>query len=41
MFMTVSKDAIGEVPGLQSVETAIGTRRARNRSIGGSLVSRK
>ncbi len=41
MFIAVSSDAIGEVPGLQSVETAIGILNSRNRSMGGSWVSRK
>ena len=40
MFITSSGEVIGEVPGLQSVASAIRTPAARSASIGGSLVSR-
>ena len=40
MFMVSSSEVSGEVPGLQSVATAIGTPCLRNSSIGGFLVSR-
>jgi hypothetical protein len=39
--MAVSSDAIGDVPGLQSVDTAMAICNSRSRSIGGSRVSRK
>lgn len=41
MFIASRIEAIGDVPGLQSVETAICTPSARIFSIGGSRVSRK
>ena len=41
MFIASSKDVMGEVPGLQSVETAIGTPAARKADTGGGCVSRK
>ena len=40
MFSISSSDVAGEVPGLQSVATAIGTPWARIAAIGGSCVSR-
>ena len=40
MFMASSSEVIGEVPGLQSVATAIGTPCFRNSAIGGAFVSR-
>ena len=40
MFMVKSSEVSGEVPGLQSVATAILTPCWRNRAIGGFLVSR-
>ena len=41
MFIVTSSEVSGEVPGLQSVASAIGTPAARRRSIGGSFVSRR
>ena len=41
MFSISSSDVQGEVPGLQSVEIAIGTPCLRSRSTGGSFVSRR
>jgi hypothetical protein len=41
MFIVSSKEVSGEVPGLQSVATAIGTPALRSAWIGGSLVSRR
>ena len=40
MFRTSNGDVSGDVPGLQSVASAIGTPAARNAAIGGSTVSR-
>ncbi len=40
MFMVSSSDVSGEVPGLQSVASAIGTPAALKASIGGRRVSR-
>ena len=40
MFMVSSREVSGEVPGLQSVASAIGTPAARRASIGGTRVSR-
>ncbi len=40
MFITVSSEVKGEVPGLQSVASAIATPAARKASIGGLTVSR-
>jgi len=40
MFSIVRIEVQGEVPGLQSVATAIGTPCRRSRSTGGALVSR-
>ncbi len=40
MFIASSSEVIGEVPGLQSVASAIGTPAARSAATGGSLVSR-
>ena len=40
MLSISSSDVVGEVPGLQSVATAIGTPRARNAASGGNCVSR-
>ena len=39
--MLSCSEAIGEVPGLRSLATAIGTRLTRSSSIGGSFVSRR
>ena len=41
MFSISSSDVHGDVPGLQSVETAIGTPCRRSKSIGGTFVSRR
>ena len=41
MFIAVSSDVSGEIPGLQSVATAIGTSASRNAWTGGSRVSRR
>ena len=41
MFIASRSDAIGDVPGLQSVETAICTPSSRILSIGGSCCSRR
>ena len=41
MFMTSSGEVSGEVPGLQSVASAIGTPCLRSRSMGGTRVSRR
>ena len=40
MFMTSKGDVRGEVPGLQSVASAMGTPAARSASTGGNRVSR-
>jgi hypothetical protein len=40
-FIAASSDGMGEVPGLQSVATAIGTPAARSAEMGGSRVSRR
>ena len=40
MFMVRSSEVSGDVPGLQSVATAIFTPWPRKRSIGGFFVSR-
>src|SRR5688572_13588168 len=40
-FMLSCSDASGELPGLRSLATAIGTRFTRSNSIGGRLVSRR
>ena len=40
MFMVSSSEVSGEVPGLQSVATAMCTPCRRNSSIGGFFVSR-
>ena len=41
MFSISNKDVHGELPGLQSVDTAIGTPWVRSSAIGGTRVSRK
>ena len=41
MFIASSSEVMGEVPGLQSVATAIATPAARNAATGGGVVSRK
>ncbi len=41
MFIVVRIEVVGEVPGLQSVATAIGTPCLRKSSIGGARVSRR
>ena len=40
-FIINGSDVEGDVPGLQSVATAMGTPCARNAAIGGTCVSRK
>ena len=40
MLIISGSDVAGDVPGLQSVAIAIGTRRARSAATGGSRVSR-
>ena len=41
MFIASRIDVIGDVPGLQSVATAIGTPCLRKSSTGGAWVSRR
>ncbi|MCY1558605.1 hypothetical protein D9M68_955560 [compost metagenome] len=41
MFIASSSEVIGEVPGLLSVATAIGTPAARKAATGGGVVSRR
>jgi hypothetical protein len=41
MFIASRIDVSGEVPGLQSVATAIGTPAARSCATGGGVVSRR
>ena len=41
MFIASSREVMGEVPGLQSVDTAIGTPASRNAATGGCTVSRR
>jgi hypothetical protein len=41
MFRIMSGEVIGEVPGLLSVAIAIGTRRRRRLSTGGTCFSRR
>ena len=41
MLSIRSREPTGELPGLLSVEIAMGTPCARNRSTGGTLVSRR